>query len=121
MNRPIGPGTHDLMGSRFRLHVKHLPGRPDLVFPKLRKVIFVHGCFWHMHSCKYGRIVPATNTRFWQDKRKANVIRDRSVAKALRRAGWHVKVLWECQLKDSARIEQSVLKFLHSTAIPGLK
>src|SRR4051812_45554623 len=65
------------MGFRFRLHVKKLSGRPDLVFPRLRKVIFVHGCFWHMHRCKYGRVKPMTNAHFWETKRQSNVLRDK--------------------------------------------
>ena len=84
------------MGYRFRLHRKDLPGRPDLVLPRHRKIIFVHGCFWHMHRCRYGRVVPKTNTQFWQDKRRGNVERDRRNAAALRKAGWQVLTIWEC-------------------------
>src|SRR5688572_2978877 len=72
------------MGYRYVLHGKTLPGRPDLVFPARRKIIFVHGCFWHMHACRWGRVIPATRTEFWQSKRGANVVRDRATQDALR-------------------------------------
>src|SRR5581483_5419780 len=65
------------MGYRFRLHSRLLPGRPDLVFPGLRKVVFVHGCFWHMHRCRFGRVTPVTNATFWMNKRSGNMRRDR--------------------------------------------
>ena len=94
------------MGFRFRLHRKDLPGKPDLVLPKHQKVIFVHGCFWHMHRCRYGRVVPKTNTEFWQTKRTSNVERDRKNMRKLRRAGWQTLVIWECWTRD---IENKVL------------
>lgn len=85
------------LGFRFRLHRQDLPGKPDLVFPSRSKLIFVHGCFWHMHSCRYGRVVPKTNVDYWQAKRLANVRRDKSNIKALKKQGWQVLVIWECQ------------------------
>jgi DNA mismatch endonuclease, patch repair protein len=87
------------LGYRFRLHRKDLPGRPDIVLPRLRTVIFVHGCFWHCHRCKYGAVVPATRADFWAAKRAGNVARDRRNRSALRRAGWRVCVLWECEVR----------------------
>jgi DNA mismatch endonuclease (patch repair protein) len=84
------------MGYRFRLHRTDLPGKPDLVLPKHRKIIFVHGCYWHMHRCRYGRVVPKTNTEFWQQKRQGNVQRDRRNLKQLRKDGWQILVVWEC-------------------------
>ncbi len=84
------------MGYRFRLHRRDLPGTPDLVFPGRRKIIFVHGCFWHMHRCRYGRVVPKTNAEFWQNKRLAAVQRDRRHRRQLRAAGWDVLTIWEC-------------------------
>ena len=90
------------LGFRFRLHRKDLPGRPDIVLPKYRTVIFVHGCFWHCHRCKYGSVVPATRAEFWAAKRAGNVARDRRNAAALRRLGWRVIVLWECKLRTDA-------------------
>lgn len=99
-------------GFRFRLHRKDLPGCPDLVFASRRKVVFVHGCFWHRHSCPDGRSTPATRTDFWQAKFDRNQRRDRMVRVSLRKAGWQVLVVWECQLRAKrlaftlARIER---------------
>jgi DNA mismatch endonuclease (patch repair protein) len=77
------------LGYRFRLHRRDLPGSPDLVFPRLRKAIFVHGCYWHMHKCRWGRVTPKTNAIFWQTKRVGNVARDRRNLAAIRRNGWN--------------------------------
>lgn len=88
------------MGFRFRLHRKDLPGKPDLVLPRHHKVIFVHGCFWHMHRCRYGKVTPKTNAQFWQDKREGNVARDRRHRRQLRSDGWDVLTIWECWTKD---------------------
>ena len=91
------------LGYRFRLHGKSktakggLPGRPDLVFASRRKVIFVHRCFWHRHGCDRGRSTPRANARFWRAKFAANVARDRRNVAGLRRLGWGVMVVWECQ------------------------
>lgn len=93
------------MGFRFRLHRKDLPGRPDIVLPKYRTAIFVHGCFWHCHRCKYGSVVPATRAEFWANKRGGNVKRDRSNARSLRKLGWRVIVLWECEVKSAEGLE----------------
>lgn len=94
------------MGFRFRLHRRDLPGKPDLVLPSRRKIIFVHGCFWHSHSCPYGRVTPATNSEFWKTKRSANTNRDRRNLRKLRADGWHVLVVWECWTK---RIEDLLI------------
>jgi DNA mismatch endonuclease (patch repair protein) len=88
------------MGFRYRLHVKDLPGKPDLVFPRAKTVLFVHGCFWHMHRCKYGKPAPATNTTFWAEKRRSNVERDKRNRTGLKAAGWKVFEIWECQTRD---------------------
>jgi DNA mismatch endonuclease, patch repair protein len=88
------------MGFRFRLHRKDLAGKPDLVLPRHYKVIFVHGCFWHMHRCRYGRVTPKTNADFWQAKRTQNVARDQRHLRSLRRDGWQVLVVWECWTRD---------------------
>jgi DNA mismatch endonuclease (patch repair protein) len=93
------------LGFRFRLHRKDLPGRPDIVLPRHRAVLFVHGCFWHCHRCKYGSVIPATRAAFWAAKRAGNVSRDRRNAAALRKLGWRVLVLWECEV----RTEEAVL------------
>ena len=82
-------------GFRFRLHVKDLPGRPDIVLPKFRAVIFVHGCFWHGHDCRYFK-VPQTRTGFWLDKIGKNQERDRQQLEKLGQQGWRVLVVWEC-------------------------
>lgn len=100
------------MGYRFRLHVNDLPGKPDLVLPRHEKVIFVHGCYWHMHRCRYGRVVPKTNTEFWQNKRQGNVERDRRNLRKIRQLGWKPLVLWECWTRDPERIERKLTDFL---------
>lgn len=85
------------LGFRYRLHTSDLPGRPDLVFPARRAIVFVHGCFWHGHSCKIGH-VPKSNSGFWAAKIRANQARDLRHLRSLRSAGWSVKVVWECGL-----------------------
>ena len=88
------------MGYRFRLHVRDLPGCPDIVLPKHRTVVFVHGCFWHSHQCKVGRRIPKTNQTYWKAKREKNRSRHATTRRALRRAGWTVLTIWECQTRD---------------------
>ena len=104
------------MGFRFRLHKKGLPGTPDLVLTAHRKVIFVHGCFWHMHRCRYGKVTPATNAEFWQNKRGGNVTRDQRNRRQLKAAGWSVLVIWECWTRD---IEGQLLPRLQRFLEPG--
>lgn len=88
-------------GFRYRIAPKSLPGKPDIVLPKYRTVIFVHGCFWHRHPrCKYAA-TPSSNVNFWKAKFAGNVRRDESVRKALRTAGWRVMTIWECQLTNN--------------------
>ena len=103
------------MGYRYRLHAKDLPGKPDLVFRPRKKVIFVHGCFWHQHpklSCKDGR-PPKSNTGYWGPKLARNVERDADHLKALKASGWRVLVLWECDvLKGSRVLERRIRAFL---------
>lgn len=89
-------------GLRYRLHCRNLPGSPDLVFPKYRTVIFVHGCFWHRHGCKYTS-TPSTRKDFWEQKFFQNVRRDEKNVRALEQAGWRVGIIWECQLKKGGR------------------
>lgn len=100
------------MGYRFRLHRRDLPGRPDLVFPSRKKIIFVHGCFWHLHTCRYGRVVPATNDSFWAGKRAGNRTRDRRNLRQLRKDGWEVAVIWECQTRDCEQLAKQLRRFL---------
>jgi DNA mismatch endonuclease, patch repair protein len=100
------------LGFRFRLHRRDLPGIPDLVFPSQKKAIFVHGCFWHMHKCKYGKVTPQTNKEFWQTKRQGNVARDKRNQKALKKLGWKILIVWECQLKDLPKLKSNLTNFL---------
>jgi DNA mismatch endonuclease (patch repair protein) len=99
------------MGYRFSLHNANLPGKPDVVLSRLHKVVFVHGCFWHMHRCKYGTVTPRTNRSFWQNKRCGNVVRDRASMKDLRREGWRVLVVWECWTRKEG-LDRRLLAFL---------
>lgn len=100
------------LGYRFRLHRKDLPGRPDIVLPKHHTVVFVHGCFWHRHRCRYGQVVPATRTEFWNRKFEENVIRDRKVKRRLRGLDWRVVAIWECQTRDVIQLEELLLRHL---------
>lgn len=88
------------LGLRFRLHSRHLPGSPDIVLPKFKTVIFVHGCFWHSHGCRLST-VPSTRKEFWQEKFASNTLRDRRNAVQLLATGWRVIVVWQCALKSS--------------------
>lgn len=91
------------LGIRFRTHLAHIAGSPDLVFSRRRRVIFVHGCFWHGHHCARGARVPKTNAEYWLEKIDRNRRRDRATLRELRKAGWWVLTVWECQLKGSVR------------------
>lgn len=86
------------MGYRFRLHRKDLPGKPDIVLPKWKTAVFVHGCFWHGHDCRRGA-APSSNVEFWAEKIRKNQKRDRISESRLRESGWDVMVIWECELK----------------------
>ena len=90
-------------GFRYRLHVKHLPGSPDIVFPKHKAVIFIHGCFWHRHGCHMST-TPKTRHNFWQEKFDSNVARDRAAKRILLLSGWRVLVIWECSLKGKNKL-----------------
>jgi DNA mismatch endonuclease, patch repair protein len=100
-------------GFRYRLHAKDLPGRPDIVLPRYRAAIFVHGCFWHRHpECRYAT-TPGSNTEFWTTKFAANVARDFVNERALIEAGWRVTIVWECELKrDADRVADELAKWL---------
>lgn len=87
------------LGYRYRLNVKGLPGKPDLVFPKYKTALFVHGCFWHGHKCKRGKRVPKTNEAYWTEKIARNKARDKKNTAALEKLGWRVIAVWECELK----------------------
>jgi DNA mismatch endonuclease (patch repair protein) len=100
------------LGLRFRLHRRDLPGTPDLVFPKLHTVIFVHGCFWHRHLACAKASTPKTRTEFWQAKFGSNVARDARVATELRDRGWRVIVLWECETTNPVQLRRRLRKHL---------
>lgn len=96
-------------GLRYTLHARRLPGRPDVVLPRYRTVVFVHGCFWHQHpSCKYAYHVPWTRSSFWSQKLSGNVQRDRANVEALQHAGWNPIVVWECQTADTDLLKSLV-------------
>lgn len=91
-------------GLRFRLHRESLPGKPDIVLPGRKVAVFVQGCFWHGHSCKRGARVPATNRDYWLSKIGSNKLRDLQHQKALRRLGWRVVLIWECEVRSEVRL-----------------
>jgi len=99
-------------GYRFRLRRDDLPGKPDIVLTGYRTVIFVHGCFWHNHACARGSRRPKSNVAFWATKLDRNVQRDRRVARELRRLGWCVVVVWECQTRDLNRLSARLCRIL---------
>lgn len=100
------------LGYRFRLHRKDLPGSPDLVFPRLKKVVFVHGCLWHGHDCGKGRL-PKSNVAFWEAKIDKNRYRDDRSVSSLKAAGWEVLVLWQCETKDLNVLKKRLRRFLN--------
>jgi DNA mismatch endonuclease (patch repair protein) len=100
------------MGYRFRLHRKDLPGKPDLVFPRLHKVLFVHGCFWHGHDCARGARVPVQNRAYWTNKIARNQHRDKTAQASLRALGWNVLVIWECETRNEDALRKRIDVFL---------
>lgn len=102
------------LGYRFRLHKKDLPGKPDIVFPKHKKVIFVNGCFWHGHkNCNRSKL-PTTNKKFWKEKIEGNIKKDKSNYRGLKKLGWDYLIIWQCGIKVSNRdkLENKIKKFL---------
>ena len=92
-------------GFRYRKNDKRLPGKPDIVLPKYKTVIFVNGCFWHKHEgCKYF-VWPKSNSEFWKEKIESNIVRDKKQYEELKNAGWHVIIVWECELKKKQRMD----------------
>lgn len=108
------------LGYRFRLCRADLPGRPDLAFPSRRAAIFVHGCFWHGHDCRRGARAPRRNADYWAAKIARNVARDAGTMAALERLGWRGLVVWECALRDPARLEAELRAFLGPPGSAGL-
>lgn len=104
------------LGYRFRLHSKRLPGRPDIVLPKWRHVIFVHGCFWHRHEACRFCYTPKSRTEFWAAKFQGTIERDRAAEEALRSLGWGVTVVWECELADEDRLISKLKSSLESSS-----
>jgi len=115
-------------GYRFRLHRKDLPGVPDIVLPRRKVAIFVHGCFWHMHArCKYAKL-PSTRLEFWHDKLSGNALRDQKAIDALLSSGWRVLIVWECATRDAAvatTLQKTIVKWIErgetSGEISGVK
>lgn len=104
------------LGVRYRLHDARLPGSPDLVLPKYRAVIFVHGCFWHRHAdCRFA-YMPKSRPEFWLHKFESNLARDRRVVRALRQSGWRVFVVWECEVSNERKLERLFWKLLAGSA-----
>lgn len=99
-------------GRRYRLNGAHLPGKPDLVFTSLGKVVFVHGCFWHGHDCKRGARQPKDNAAYWRAKITRNRLRDASSLHALRADGWSPLVIWECETRDEDALSGKLARFL---------
>lgn len=109
------------MGYRYRLHAKELPGKPDLVFRNRKAVIFVHGCFWHLHSgCREGRI-PSSNAQYWEEKLLRNALRDQQYQKELIVQGWRVLIIWECETDDPKSLYQRLREFLDNTSRERLR
>lgn len=100
------------LGFRFRLHSSNLPGKPDLVLSRHKKIILVNGCFWHMHDCKRGKVTPATNPAYWKQKRLRNVERDRMNQFSYRKNGWATLIIWECEVKDIVQLTKRLTNFL---------
>lgn len=101
------------LGYRFRLHRRDLPGSPDIVFPARKKAIFVHGCFWHGHGCKWGKL-PKTKLDYWAPKITANRHRDSRKAKELRKCGWTSLTVWQCELRSVEKLIAKIISFLEA-------
>ena len=99
------------LGYRFKLHARDLPGKPDIVLPKHRSVVFVHGCFWHGHKACRRASIPQTNREFWTRKIEGNIDRDKRCVRELRESGWKVLVVWQCQTKDLTKLKKRITTF----------
>jgi DNA mismatch endonuclease (patch repair protein) len=103
------------LGFRYKLHRRDLHGVPDLVFSGKRKLIFVHGCFWHGHDCARGSRVPKSNREYWVAKIARNKARDSANQEALRKDGWEIMIVWECEIKNKAVVSENIHRFLANT------
>jgi DNA mismatch endonuclease (patch repair protein) len=101
------------MGFRFRLHRTDLPGKPDIVFPRFRSVIFVHGCFWHRHKGCASTRTPKTRVKFWESKFKSNELRDQIAKHLLGQLNWRVMTIWECEIANTQKLVKQIYKFLN--------
>jgi DNA mismatch endonuclease (patch repair protein) len=101
------------LGFRFRLHRRDLPGSPDLVFPKLMKVVFVHGCYWHGHACRWGKL-PKSNQEYWRGKILANRERDSRNIAQLRDLGWEAYIIWQCELREGSASLDRLVEYLRA-------
>jgi DNA mismatch endonuclease (patch repair protein) len=104
------------LGYRYRLHKRGIPGSPDVVFQKRKKVVFVNGCFWHGHECRYGKL-PKSKSDYWEPKIAKNRERDERNIHQLKQLGWDALVIWQCQLKDIDTVRKRLIKFLGSTRV----
>ena len=102
------------MGYRFRLHIKTLPGNPDIVMKKYKTAIFVHGCFWHRHKNCKDCTTPTGNRDFWIKKFEGNILRDRKNQRELKKLGWKVFIIWQCETKDTYQLKETISKFMNS-------
>lgn len=102
------------LGYRYRKNLKSLPGKPDLAFPGRKRVIFMHGCFWHRHDCRAGRRMPKSRERFWTAKFASNIVRDTDVSERLAEMGWSALVIWECELRNMDMVSRRVTGFLNA-------
>ena len=102
------------MGYRFRLKSSSVPGKPDLVLPRYKVAVFVHGCFWHRHEgCRYATN-PKTKNEFWQQKFESNIRRDKHVNELINEIGWHQMVIWECEIKHKENLKRKIISFFNS-------
>ena len=109
------------MGYRYRLHRADLPGKPDIVLGRFRLAIFVNGCYWHCHDCRWGRVKPATRAEFWASKRAETVRRDQRKREELEAMGWQVAVLWECETKKPELLQAQLENILRNARSKSLK
>lgn len=103
------------LGFRFRLHRSDLPGCPDIVMPRHKKIILIHGCFWHMHNCQFGIVKPKTNRTYWEKKREGNERRDTRNINMLKDMDWQILVIWECWTKNIMALEHRIFPFLNES------